>query len=122
MRYEIRLTNCAFHARHGVLPEEAELGQRFYVDAELLVGSRTALRSDAVEDTVHYGEVFQTVERIVTGTRRKLIEALAHDVTTALLKQFALVEEVEIVVRKPSVPIDGILDHAEVRVRTRRGG
>ena len=35
--YVIRMKNCAFFARHGVLDEEEALGQRFYVDAELTV-------------------------------------------------------------------------------------
>jgi dihydroneopterin aldolase len=34
--YVIRLKNCAFFARHGVLDEEETLGQRFY-DAALTV-------------------------------------------------------------------------------------
>ncbi|RUX35071.1 hypothetical protein EOA33_36345, partial [Mesorhizobium sp. M4A.F.Ca.ET.050.02.1.1] len=35
--YVIRMKNCAFFARHGVLDEEETLGQRFYVDAALTV-------------------------------------------------------------------------------------
>ena len=41
--YVIRMKNCAFFARHGVLDEEEALGQRFYVDAELTVEPGRAL-------------------------------------------------------------------------------
>ena len=78
--YIITLKNCAFFARHGVFDEEELLGQRFFVDAELEVEQGTALVDDSIEDTVHYGIAFQEIERIVTGRRRYLIEALALEV------------------------------------------
>ncbi|TIU05488.1 MAG: dihydroneopterin aldolase, partial [Mesorhizobium sp.] len=53
--YVIRMKNCAFFARHGVLDEEETLGQRFYVDAALSVEPGRALVDDSIEDTVHYG-------------------------------------------------------------------
>ena len=120
MSYTIKLSNCAFYAEHGALPEEATLGQRFFVDVELLVTEPAALLSDAVADTVHYGEVFALVERIVTQTRRQLIETVAHDIVAAVLDQFARVDRVTATIRKPSVPIRGILDHAEVCVTRSR--
>jgi len=46
--YVIRLKNCAFFARHGVLDEEEALGQRFYVDAVLSVEPGRALVDDAM--------------------------------------------------------------------------
>lgn len=117
--YTITLKNCAFFARHGVLEAEKVLGQRFFVDATLEVDGGNALHSDEVEDTVHYGEAFVVIEQIVTGTRRKLIETLAMDVAIALCQRFSQIRQVEIAVRKPSAPIAGVLDHAEVRVHYR---
>ena len=45
--YVIRMKNCAFFARHGVLDEEEALGQRFYVDAELTVEPSRPLEDDS---------------------------------------------------------------------------
>lgn len=120
MTYTIRLTNCVFHAHHGVLEEEARLGQRFHLDIGMEVEAAAALVNDEVSTTVHYGEVFALAERIVTGTRRNLIETLAHDVGRAVLDGFAAVRRIEVAIRKPSVPIEGVLDHAEVIVRLDR--
>ena len=120
MNYTIKLADCAFYARHGVLDAEKALGQRFYVDAVLVVRDMGALESDEIEGTVHYGEAFEAMARVVTGTRRRLIETLAHDVCLALLARFESLEVVEITVRKPSVPIEGILDHAAATVRVER--
>jgi dihydroneopterin aldolase len=114
--YIIRMKNCAFFARHGVLDEEERLGQRFYVDAELTVLPDDALDSDSVGATVDYGVAFSEIERIVTGKRRFLIEALALDVAQALCGKFPQIERAAITVRKPNAPVPGVLDHVEVTV------
>ena len=114
--YLIRMKNCAFFARHGVLDEEEALGQRFYVDAALTVDPGRALEEDSIEGTVDYGVAFQVIERIITGERRFLIEALALEVGKALVARFPQIKRAEITVRKPNAPVPGVLDHVEVTI------
>ncbi|MFN7101718.1 MAG: dihydroneopterin aldolase [Pseudorhizobium sp.] len=117
--YTITLKNCAFFARHGVLDQENVLGQRFFVDAVMEVDAGDALETDLVEQTVDYGVAFTVIERVVTGQQRKLIETLAFDIAKALCSQFSQIHHVEVIVRKPSAPVQGVLDYAEVRVEYR---
>lgn len=114
--YTIRLANCAFFARHGVHDEEEFLGQRFFVDAELVVEPDAALDSDSINGTVDYGVAFKVIEQIVTGKRRLLIEALALEIAKALTARFAQIRLARITVRKPNAPVAGVLDHVEVMV------
>jgi dihydroneopterin aldolase len=114
--YTITLKNCAFYARHGAFEQEATLGQRFFIDLTMHVDADSALENDDVESTVHYGLAYEIVEKIVTGSRRNLIETLANDIAKALTAWSAQIRRVEVTVRKPSVPIQGILDYAEVKV------
>ncbi|MEM0899128.1 MAG: dihydroneopterin aldolase [Pseudomonadota bacterium] len=114
--YEIHLKNCAFFARHGVYEEENFLGQRFYVDARLRVDPGDALATDSIEGTVNYGVAFREIEKIVTGKRRYLIEALAYEIALALCGEFEQVKSCEITVRKPNAPVPGVLDYVEVKV------
>ncbi|WEX07423.1 dihydroneopterin aldolase [Chelativorans sp. AA-79] len=114
--YVIRLKNCAFFARHGVLDEEETLGQRFYVDAELFIEPGTALEEDSIESTVDYGVAFTLIEEIVTGGRRYLIETLALKIAQALCGRFPQISRASITVRKPNAPVAGVLDHVEVTV------
>lgn len=114
--YTITLKNCAFFARHGVFDEEELLGQRFFVDAELEVEQGTALVDDAIENTVHYGIAFQEIERIVTGRRRYLIEALALEVAKTLCVRFPQIKRAKVSIRKPNAPVPGVLDYVEVTV------
>ncbi|MES0197367.1 dihydroneopterin aldolase [Mesorhizobium sp. M0011] len=114
--YVIRMKNCAFFARHGVLDEEERLGQRFYVDAVLTVDPGRALAEDSIKDTVHYGIAFTVIEKIITGQRRFLIESLALEVARALTARFPQIKKAEITVRKPNAPVPGVLDYVEVTV------
>lgn len=114
--YVIRMRNCAFFARHGVLDEEETLGQRFYVDAELTVEPGSALDADSIEGTVDYGVAFTVIAEIITGQRRFLIEALALEVARALCARFPQIVKAAITVRKPNAPVPGVLDHVEVTV------
>jgi len=114
--YLLRMKNCAFFARHGVHDEEERLGQRFYVDAELTVNPDGPLDGDAIENTVDYGVAFGEIERIITGPRRHMIEALALDVAQSLCRRFPQIVNASITVRKPNAPVAGVLDHVEVTV------
>lgn len=120
MKYKIQIKNCAFFARHGVFDEEETLGQRFYVDANLVVEAGNALVIDEIGNTVSYGDAFEVIEKIITGKRRYLIEALAYECGIALLKQFSSIERAEITVRKPNAPVAGVLDYVEVTVVAER--
>lgn len=114
--YIIRMRNCAFFARHGVLDEEETLGQRFYVDAELTVDPGSALESDTIAETVDYGVAFTVISQIITGHRRFLIESLALEVAKALCERFPQIVKSSVTIRKPNAPVPGVLDHVEVTV------
>jgi len=115
-QYVITLKNCAFFAKHGVMPEEERLGQRFYVDAVLTIESESVLKNDDLSDGVDYGVAFHVIEDVVTKQRYRLIEALAYAVGETLCRQFSAIRTAEIAVRKPSAPVAGLLDYAEARV------
>ena len=121
-QYTITLKNCAFFARHGVFNEEETLGQRFFVDAVLVVEGGTSLDEDEIEGTVDYGTAFKVIEQIVTGKRRFLIEALALEVARAICAEFEMVVKADVTIRKPNAPVQGVLDHVEVTVSHSRDG
>lgn len=116
----IRLKNMQFFGRHGLFEAEAVLGQRFEVDLEVQLDLMPAGLSDAMADSVHYGELYETVRRIVEEERVNLLEALSHRIAMAVLDQDQRIAETTVTVRKPGVPIPGILDCAEVMIRRAR--
>lgn len=109
-----------FYGYHGAIPEENRLGQRFYIDAVLYLPLEEAGKKDELPLTVHYGEVYETIEKIVKNTSFKLIEAVAEKIAYTLFKEFSLIQEIKLQIRKPSAPIAGILDYVAVEIRRRR--
>ena len=69
-----------------------------------------------MEGTVHYGEAFEVIKRLVTTQNRFLIEALALEIAKGLCDAFPQVLHACVTVRKPNAPVPGILDYVEVTV------
>ena len=120
----LSLLGMRFEARHGVLPEEKVTPQPFEVDLVVHADLDEAARSDALERSVDYASLHQLVAAIVTGPSVDLIEALAGSIARAVLAATdpALVDAVEVRVRKPQAPIEGELDTVEAALVRRRPG
>lgn len=117
---EITLRGMAFFGRHGHKPEEKALGQRFVVDVTVRADLRGPGKSDDLGQTIDYGRVYAAVKEVMEGPSLNLIEAAAERICSRVLAISDLVEEVETAVFKPSAPVPGILDGAEVRIVRRR--
>jgi 7,8-dihydroneopterin aldolase/epimerase/oxygenase len=116
----IRVTRIAVFGRHGLLPEEAVLGQRFFISLEAHLDLGPAGRSDDVAGTVSYADLTQVAVEIATEQRFNLIEALAESIAAAILAGFPPVEAVAVRVDKPSAPVPAILESVSVEITRRR--
>ena len=116
------LRGMRFVARHGVHPEEKIEPQRFEVDVVLHADLARPAETDALDDTIDYSALYELVAAIVNGPSFDLIEALAGAIARAVLAATdpALVDAVEVRVRKPDAPIDGELDTVEAALFRRR--
>ena len=119
----LSLIGMRFEARHGVLDAEKETAQPFEVDLVVHGDLSAAAERDELSATVDYAALFDLVRAIVTGPSHDLIESLAGSIAQATLAATdpALVEAVEVRVRKPKAPIDGAFDTVEVALTRRRG-
>jgi len=111
----VRLKNMQFFAHHGASREEAEVGQRFEVDVELAGSLRYPAKTDDHKDTYDYDQIYQIVNETVTGSRFKLIERLAEEIARGLLDVYPGAK-IKLTVRKPHLPVPGVLDGAEVEI------
>jgi dihydroneopterin aldolase len=121
-RDRLELRGMRFSARHGVHPEEKERPQPFEVDVVLYADLRAGAATDDLAATTDYGALFDIVSRIVDGPSFNLIEGLAEAVAQAVLEATdpALVDGVEVRVRKPEAPLPGPFETVEAAViRTR---
>ena len=118
----ILLSGLRVRGHHGVLPHEAQLGQVFVVDLELVLDLAPAGRSDDLGETVDYGSLAGRVAEVVGGRPRKLLEALAEDLAQLVLAD-ERVRQVRVRVTKPQapLPVDGQVAVEIVRDRETTG-
>jgi dihydroneopterin aldolase len=133
----VLLSGLQFHAHHGVLPAERDLGQKFRVDVTLDVDTRDAGCTDDLTRTVDYAAVYECVVRrnrpkppaglaltrtrtscllprcvrhVVQGPPKQLVECVAHEVAKHILRGFPLAQGVSVRVTKPHVAVPGALE------------
>jgi len=116
----IVLAGMVFLARHGVNDWEKLEEQRFEVDVELEVDTRSAAEGDDLARTVDYRGVYEVVRRVIEETSLELIESLADRIATDVLAASNGVDAVAVRVRKPDVDLGGPLDYAGVEIRRAR--
>ena len=112
----MELKNLVFFARHGVLEEEARLGQRFNVDVLLILQDGLEFATDKIEQTVNYADVYTVVKETMENKRFNLIERVAEVIASEILREFSKVNQATITIRKPSVPVECACDYFAVEV------
>ena len=113
---KIRINNMSFHTYNGVFPEEKRLGQRLEIDVELTYPIEQQVKTDNLNETVSYADIYETIESFVLNHNYNLIESLANNLLTTLLANYLSISDITLKVRKYSVPIAGIFDNIEIEV------
>lgn len=103
-------------ARHGALPEENVLGQKFLISATLYCSTRKAGLSDELGDSVNYAEVSRIIKESTEGHMFKLIERLAEYLAGKVLLAYPQLEKVDIEVEKPWAPVLLPLETVSVKI------
>jgi dihydroneopterin aldolase len=118
---QIILSHMVFYSHVGVLDFEKENGQSFDLDVTLYCQRIRATDTDELTETVDYGKVYQVVREVTEPAQFDLIERLAGAIADAVLGSFCQVEAVDVLVRKPSAPIEGSFAYMGVKIRRERG-
>lgn len=113
MSDRIELRGLRVFGHHGVFDHERRDGQDFIVDLVVEVDLAPAAASDALADTVNYGELAAAAAAVVSGPPRDLIETVAAEIADEVLTD-PRVRAVQVTLHKPSAPIP--LTFADVAV------
>ena len=114
---KILMNKLGFYGYHGVLKEEATLGQKFFIDMELYLDTREAGQTDDMNKSVSYADVYEVVKEIVENKRFNLLEALAENIAEEVLNKFDLLKGIMVRVKKPEAPVPGIYDYFGVEIK-----
>ncbi len=117
----LRIRNMRFYGYHGLLPEEAKMGQHYEVDVEIFGSFRGWATHGAhpdvekVEGAVNYPDIYNLVESIVVRERFGMVESVADRIASAIEEDFGI-RKLLVRVRKPNPPMSGHFDGIEVEV------
>ena len=117
---KIYVNEMAFYGYHGVYPEENRLGQRFLVDLVVEADLQQAGKTDHLEDSINYGELFETCREVVEQERYKLVESIAEEISARILDRFSKASSCTVKVVKPDPPIPGHYKSVAVEIRRSR--
>ncbi len=95
----IFIKNLRVRCRIGVPDRERRRTQEVLVDLAVYSNLRQAGISDDIKKTVSYSELRESVTELVSKGSHRLLEAVAEDVASSILKNRA-VEKVTVTVRK----------------------
>ena len=115
MSSKIYLRNVRFHAFHGVLPQEGIVGNDYLVNLVLDYDFSSAMKTDDLQGTLNYAEVYQKV-REEMAVPSKLLEHVAGRLAHRLFSDFPEIQKLQLSITKVNPPMGADSDGAGVEV------
>jgi dihydroneopterin aldolase len=109
----ISIEGMEFHAYHGHFAEEQIIGNTFVVDVHFETETGAAERSDELQDTINYADVYQTIKTEM-DTSSKLLEHIARRIRDAILKRYPVIDIIEVKISKINPPMGGRINSVSV--------
>ena len=115
MSSKIYLRNVRFHALHGVSPQEGIVGNDYLVNLVLDYDFSSAMKTDDLQGTLNYAEVYQKV-REEMAVPSKLLEHVAGRIAHRLFSDFPEIQKLQLSITKVNPPMGADSDGAGVEV------
>ncbi len=116
----IRIRDLKIFGHHGVLPEETEKGQNFYVCVDAYQDIKAAASMDELMLTTNYADMCDHIVAFLTENTFKLIETAAEELSKSILLKYSLLSSVVVEIKKPEAPIAHEFDYVSVVRRMSR--
>ena len=110
---KIHIQNLCVNAIIGIYPEERQIPQPLRLDLILFVDTHTAGETDNLKHTLDYDTITECAKAFVETSSFFLVEALAHHLAKALLKEFNP-DAISITISKPNASRHGSTVSVEI--------
>lgn len=111
----LRVMDMLFQAKHGCSQAEREVGATFRCDVHLFTDFRPVAKSDRLETTIDVTEIYDHVQKIMSGPTRNLIETVAEEIADTLFDTFHIAA-VRVRLHKDRAPMAGVTGGFEVEI------
>ena len=113
------LRNVRFHAFHGVLPQERQVGGDFLLTLQVGYPFAKAMESDDVADTLNYATLFDLAKREM-DIPSQLLEHVAGRIVKAITTAFPEVTSIDLELTKVNPPMGADCDGAGVCLKVKK--
>lgn len=113
----ITLKDLKFYAHHGVYEKEKIEGNTFIVDISIKVDTSLAEKSDNIEDTLDYVEVYNRID-LEMNTPSNLLENVAFRINNSI-SQLVKKGKIKTTIYKQNPPIGGDCSYTSVTLKTK---
>lgn len=112
---EIEINNMEFYAFHGCYREEKIVGNKFIVDFSYRCDVECATKSDSINDTISYLDVYEIIkEEIMKGSN--LLEHVAQRALDAVVYKYVDILSATIRISKMTPPLGGDIERVSVKL------
>ena len=111
----IHLRQVRFHAFHGVMPQERQVGTDFVLDLRVGYPLQQAMQSDDVADTLNYAALYDLVAREMQQPSN-LLEHVAGRIAEAIGQTFPQVTFIDLTLTKQNPPMGADCEGAGVEI------
>ena len=115
----ICLENMEFHAYHGCMEFEQQLGNTFLVSLSMVLNTDQAGKTDNLEDTLNYQLVYDVVKEQME-IPSKLIEHAGQRILDAVFGKFPQIKELEVKLSKLNPPLGGKVERVTMELNRKR--
>ncbi len=116
---EIILENMEFHAFHGCMEHEKNIGNTFLVTVKINIDTTQAGISDNLEDTLNYQLIYNVI-RTQMEIRSNLIEHLARRIVDAVMEQFDQIKSLKLKLTKLNPPLGAKVESVSIKLESKR--
>lgn len=111
----IYLKNVRFHAFHGVLEQERVVGNDYVVNVDIAYDFRQAMKTDQLDDTINYADVYELVKREME-IPSQLLEHVVQRIGEKLMETYPAIRDIDLRLTKVNPPFGADCDGAGVAV------
>ena len=108
-----------FHAFHGCLEQEQQLGNTFIVSLSMELNTNLAGKTDDLNHTLNYQLVYDVVKREME-IPSKLIEHVGQRILDSVFNEFPQIEELEVKLSKLNPPLGGKVERVTIELERKR--
>jgi dihydroneopterin aldolase len=116
---KITLENMEFHAFHGCLEHEKQLGNIFIVNVIMELDTNLAGQTDNLKHTLNYQLVYDVVKKEIE-IPSQLIEHVGQRILNSVYSAFPQIQKLEVKLSKLNPPLGGKVERVTIELNKTR--